>query len=87
MDRPTSRLGDGVPHPPALRVHEVPDTMRHVIVSTLLRGAVNPPEPLDAENQARLDAVEESEARFAEETEHVSRWRECYEARHGRKYA
>ena len=32
------------------------------IICTLKRGAVNPPEPLDAENQAKADEVEERTA-------------------------
>jgi hypothetical protein len=52
--------------------------MRHVIISTIQRGQVNPPEPLDAENQRFVDAsiALETAAMTWERDRPLSQWRE-----------
>lgn len=57
--------------------------MRHVIIATLRRGAVSPPQPLDAQNQRMVDAVIQYEAARAEQegATQMSRWRAASNAK------
>ena len=51
--------------------------MRHVVISTAMRGRVNPPEPLDFDNQLMVEAGIERETARAEQENapRMSQWR------------
>ena len=52
--------------------------MRHLIVATLRRGVVDPPEPVDFQNQCMIDAKLEAEAFYVsqERDPAISQWRQ-----------
>jgi hypothetical protein len=52
--------------------------MKHFVIVTALRGPVNPPEPLDPDNQRILDHVVAGEAYYAqlERDPPLSHWRQ-----------
>ena len=54
---------------------------RHVIISTLQRGRVHPPEPLDSDNQKMIHASIEIETMEAQHEPQASRWRTAMDAK------
>jgi len=58
--------------------------LKHCVISTIIRGNVDPPEPLDAQNQAKVNesiAWETLDASL-ERDPPLSKWREKYLAKH-----